>query len=116
MYGYEAADKGSETIRKTNKTGVPDSLLQRAEEKSGMSLQDVRVHYNSPKPAVLQALAYTRGSEIYVGPGQERHLAHELGHVVQQKEGRVRTTTTVNGEAVNDESRLEQEADAFLIS
>ena len=114
MYEYRSADKEPETIKKPNKTGVPDALLQRAEEKSKMPLRDVRVHYNSSKPAVMQALAYTKGSEIYIAPGQERHLVHELGHVVQQKEGRVRATAAVNGEAVNDEWELEREADAFL--
>ena len=37
----------------------------------------------------MQARAYTQGSEIYMAPGQERHLAHEAWHVVQQKQGRV---------------------------
>ena len=79
-----------------------------------MSFADVRVHYNSSKPGEVGALAYTQGSQIYVGPGQEQHLPHELGHVVQQKEGRVRATTIVNGYQVNDDPVLEREADRFL--
>ncbi len=114
MYGYVTEEKDKGKVQEPNRTGVPDALLQKAEAKSGMSLRDVRVHYNSPEPAAVQALAYTRGSQIYVAPGQERHLPHELGHVVQQKEGRVRANTTVNGQAVNDESALEREADTFL--
>lgn len=46
-----------------------------------------------------------------MGPEQEKHLPHELGHVVQQKKGMVSPTTHINGLAVNDEPALEREAD-----
>ena len=36
---------------------------------------------------------------------------HELGHVVQQSQGPVQATTQVMGVPVNDEERLEREAD-----
>ena len=39
-----------------------------------------------------EAHAYTQGSEIHLGAGQERHLPHEAWHVVQQAQGRVRPT------------------------
>ncbi len=114
MYGYVDMDEKEGRRQSENRTGIPDQLLQRAETKAGMSLRDVRVHYNSPKPSDVQALAYTQGSHIYIGPGQEEHLPHEIGHVVQQKEGQVRATTVVNGQAVNDDPRLERGADQFL--
>lgn len=98
---------------KVNNTGLPDSLKARVEAASGFSMDDVKVHYNSSKPAQLQALAYTQGTQIYVAPGQERHLGHEAWHVVQQKQGRVSATTSVNGEPVNNQVSLEKEADAF---
>ena len=97
--------------KKPNTTGIPDQMKQNFEERSGLSFDYVNVHYNSDKPAQLQALAYTLGNQVYVGPGQEKHLGHELGHVVQQKQGRVRATTNVNGVAVNDDEGLEREAD-----
>ena len=99
--------------QKENKTGLPDSLKTGVESLSGISMNDVRVHYNSDKPKHLGALAYTQGTEIHVGPGQEQHLRHELGHVVQQKQGRVRPTTKVNGVDINDDTNLEREADTF---
>ncbi len=68
--------------RKENTTGLPDHLKAGVESLSGLSLDDVHVHYNSAKPAEVQALAYTRGEEIHVGPGQEQHVAHEAWHVV----------------------------------
>ena len=95
----------------TNNTGLPDDLKTGMESLSGMSLNDVNVHYNSAKPAQLQALAYTQGTDIHVGPGQEQHLAHEAWHVVQQKQGRVQPTTQLQNVAINDDFGLEREAD-----
>lgn len=92
-------------------TGIPKQMKLEFEERSGLSLDDVRVQYHSEKPAQMQALAYTQGSRIYIAPGQERHLRHELVHVIQQKQGRVQANTRVSGMAVNDEERLEKEAD-----
>lgn len=94
-----------------NLTGIPTQMKLNFEQRSGMSFDDVRVHYNSDKPAQFHALAYTQGTQIYVGPGQERSLPHELGHVVQQKAGRVRPTRWVRGQPVNDQPELEREAD-----
>jgi hypothetical protein len=96
--------------KKKNTTGLPDHLKAGVENLSGMAMDDVRVHYNSSKPAQLQALAYTQGAEIHVSPGQEKHLPHEAWHVVQQKQGRVRPTLQAKGVAINDEAGLEQEA------
>ncbi len=96
-----------------NKTGLPDPLKANLEQLSGLSLNDVNVHYNSPKPAQLQALAYTQGSEIHIGKGQERHLAHEAWHVIQQKQGRVKPTFQMKGVGINDDHGLEREADTI---
>ncbi|MFY7804359.1 MAG: DUF4157 domain-containing protein [Limnoraphis robusta] len=96
-----------------NQTGLPDNLKAGIENLSGYSLDDVRVHYNSPKPAQLQALAYAQGTEIHVAPGQEKHLPHEAWHVVQQMQGRVKPTMQMKGVGVNDDVGLEKEADAM---
>lgn len=91
---------------------LPAQLKDNLEAISGYSLDDVTVHYNSGKPAEVGAHAYAQGSDIYLAPGQEKHLAHEAWHVVQQKQGRVRPTVQLeNGIAVNDNIGLEQEAD-----
>ncbi|WP_293063879.1 DUF4157 domain-containing protein [Okeania sp. SIO2B3] len=94
-----------------NKTGLPDRLKAGVENLSGYSLDNVRVHYNSSKPAQLQALAYTQGTDIHVAPGQEKHLPHETWHVVQQMQGRVKPTMQMKGVQVNDDVGLEKEAD-----
>jgi hypothetical protein len=74
-------------------------------------MDDVTVHYNSDKPAAVDALAFTQGIEIHLAPGQEKHLPHEAWHVVQQKQGRVQPTMQAEGVAINDDSSLEREAD-----
>jgi len=96
-----------------NKTGLPDDLKSGIEAMSGYSMDDVRVHYNSSKPAQLQALAYTQGTDIHVGPGQEKHLPHEAWHVVQQKQGRVKPMVQMQGVQVNDDEGLERESDVM---
>lgn len=53
-------------------------------------LDDVRVHYNSSKPAQFQTLAYNQGKDIYVAPEWERRIPHDAWHIVQQKQGSVR--------------------------
>ena len=99
--------------RTENKTGMPDHLKAGVEQLSGLSMGDVRVHYNSSKPAQVQAYAYTQGTDIHVAPGQEKHLGHEAWHVAQQKQGRVQPTTEVAGIPVNDNPGLEKEADTM---
>ncbi len=103
----------AEKMEERDRTGVPLPMLERAEKLSGMSLRDVRVHYGSQKPAALGALAFTQGSHIFVGPGQERHLGHELGHVVQQKRGMVRPDLHLGGVPVNASPALEGQADRW---
>ncbi|MCD6067650.1 MAG: hypothetical protein K0S33_2476 [Bacteroidetes bacterium] len=94
-----------------NNTGLPDNLKSGIENLSGYSMDDVKVHYNSGKPAQLRAHAYAQGSDIHIAQGQEQHLAHEAWHVVQQKQGRVKPTLQMKGGPVNDDSQLEKEAD-----
>ncbi|HIB48513.1 MAG TPA: DUF4157 domain-containing protein [Flavobacteriaceae bacterium] len=100
--------------KKENKTGLPDQLKSGIEQLSGHSMDDVKVHRNSDKPATLQAHAYAQGTDIHLGPGQEKHLPHEAWHVVQQKQGRVKPTLQMRGHVnVNDDMGLEKEADVM---
>lgn len=107
-----ASPKAATTIQRNN-TGLPDNLKSGVENLSGYSMDDVKVHYNSPEPANVAAHAYAQGSDIHVAPGQEQHLPHEAWHVAQQKQGRVQPTTKVAGVPVNDSSALESEADSM---
>ncbi|WP_292996413.1 DUF4157 domain-containing protein [Nitrosomonas sp.] len=103
-----------QTNNTANNTGLPDNLKTGIESLSGMSMDSVRVHYNSSQPAQLNALAYAQGTDIHVAPGQEQHLPHEAWHVVQQAQGRVQPTMQMkDGVPVNDDQGLEREADVM---
>ncbi|MGI9302190.1 MAG: eCIS core domain-containing protein [Gammaproteobacteria bacterium] len=102
-----------EAAQRERKSGLPGNLRAGLENLSGLSMDNVNVHYNSPEPARLQALAYTKGTDIHLAPGQEQNLPHEAWHVVQQKQGRVVPTMQLKGERVNDSSGLEREADVM---
>ena len=82
----------------SNRTGLPDPLKAGIENLSGMNLDHIKVHYNSDKPAQLNAHAYAQGGDIHVAPGQERHLPHEAWHIVQQAQGRVKPTMQMKGD------------------
>lgn len=99
--------------KKTNGTGLPEDLKSGMENLSGMSLDGVKVHRNSDKPAQVGAHAYAQGRNIHLASGQEKHLPHEAWHVVQQAQGRVKPTLQAKGVAINDDPGLETEADVM---
>lgn len=100
--------------KKQNETGLPDALKSGIEYLSGHSMNDVKLHYDSAKPAQLQAHAFVQGTDIHLASGQEKHLPHEAWHVVQQKQGRVKPTVQMaGGVEINDDVVSENEADAM---
>ncbi|MCD6065340.1 MAG: hypothetical protein K0S33_166 [Bacteroidetes bacterium] len=114
MVDTNPAKRWQPVQKKANTTGLPDQLKTGVENLSGYSLDDVQVHYNSGKPAQLQANAFAQDDQIHIGPGQEKHLAHEAWHVVQQKQGRVETTRQLQDKVnINDNADLEKEADVM---
>ena len=90
---------------KPNNTGLPDNLKSGIESLSGMSMDSVRVHYNSSQPAQLNALAYAQGTDIHVAPGQEQHLPHEVRPVMKQEQGRTNSVMQKKGVVQRDEDR-----------
>ncbi|MCG8529713.1 MAG: DUF4157 domain-containing protein [Desulfovibrionales bacterium] len=104
-----------------NTTGMPDGVKTGMESAFNADFSGVRVHSASPTAPEVGALAYTQGNDIHFAPGQFRPqtpggrelLGHELAHVVQQSQGRVRPTTQIGEMAVNDDSGLETEADVL---
>ena len=87
---------------KPNNGDLSDKLKSGVESLSGMSMDHVKVHYNSSRPAQLNTPAYAQGSEIQVAPEYEHYVPYEAWHVVQQTIGRVtptmqeKTTWSVN--------------------
>lgn len=106
---------------KDNTTGMPDEVKGKMESSFGTDFSDVKVHTNSASATDVGALAYTQGSDVHFAPGQfkpdstsgQELIGHELTHVVQQREGRVQANTAVNGLPVNNDAKLEGEADAM---
>ena len=113
LQGKFSTNATAQLEEKPNNTGLPNQLKSGIESLSGMSMDGVQVHYNSDKPAQLNAHAYAQGADIHVAPGQEQHLPHEAWHVVQQAQGRVQPTTQMQGASVNDDAGLETEADVM---
>ncbi|WP_137181403.1 hypothetical protein [Roseomonas sp. AR75] len=91
-------------------SGLPQPLRGGIERLSGLSAAGIAVHRDSPQPGMLGALAFARGAEIHLGPGQEAHLPHEAWHAMQQRQGRVSPTGQRGGVAVNQDPALESEA------
>ncbi|RMG66602.1 MAG: DUF4157 domain-containing protein [Bacteroidetes bacterium] len=100
-------------------SGLPADVHTDMESSFGADFSDVHIHANSSQALDVGALAYTQGSDIHFAPGQfdpgssqgRELIGHELTHVIQQREGRVPTTGTVNGQPLNDDAGLEREAD-----
>lgn len=47
--------------------------------------QPVTVRPATTAPTAPSPLAYQQGNDVYIGPGQEEHLAHEQGHITRQR-------------------------------
>jgi hypothetical protein len=100
--------------------GRPLNAATRSEMETrlGTDLSDVRLHDDRAaqrSAAELGATAYTSGSHVVIGEnGGDKHtLAHELTHVIQQRQGPVAGTDNGAGLRVSDPSdRFEREAEA----
>jgi len=87
----------------------------------GTYFSDVNIHKDSENAPSLSSLAYTQGNDVHFAPGQynpgsqkgQELLGHELAHVVQQREGRVKPDGQQNkaDANVNTDEGLEKEAD-----
>ncbi|WP_329572152.1 eCIS core domain-containing protein [Kitasatospora sp. NBC_01266] len=88
------------------------------ESRLGADFSDVRLHTGSTaraSAAEVGARAYTSGNHVVIGEGgADRHtLAHELTHVIQQRQGPVAGTDNGAGLRVSDPSdHYEREAEA----
>jgi hypothetical protein len=99
---------------------MPGHVQQKMESTMNADFSDVNIHVGS-KASSVGALAYAQGNDIHFAQGKfnpntnsgQQLLGHELAHVVQQRQGRVKATTSVNGLPVNDDKSLEKEADTL---
>ncbi len=103
---------GPEPGKRTLTGALPPSVASRASAELGHDFSSVSVHQDGQAEA-LGAQAFARGDQIHVAAGvdQPAILGHELTHVAQQREGRVAATGHIGGVEVNNDARLEAEAD-----
>jgi hypothetical protein len=95
---------------------LPMPLLAKMEAAFGADFSAVRVHVG-PQAARIGAIAFTTGNDLYFAPGRyqpgsaqgQQLIGHELAHVIQQRQGRVRAPGS--GVAVVQDHALEAEAD-----
>ncbi|WP_218943176.1 GNAT family N-acetyltransferase [Sphingomonas sp. R-74633] len=95
---------------------LPEAVLAKMEAAFGADFSAVRVHVG-PQAARIGAVAFTTGNDLYFAQGRyqpdsvqgQQLIGHELAHVVQQRQGRVRAPG--NGVAVVQDHALEAEAD-----
>lgn len=95
---------------------LPQSVLTKMEAAFGADFSAVRIHAGPQAPRI-GAVAFTMGADIYFAPGRyqpdsvqgQQLLGHELAHVVQQRQGRVRAPGS--GVVVVQDRMLEAEAD-----
>ena len=97
---------------------LDDATRADMEARLGADFSDVRIHTDAAaraSAAEVGARAYTSGSHVVIGDGgADKHtLAHELTHVIQQRQGPVAGTDNGSGLKVSDPSdRYEREAEA----
>lgn len=90
-----------------NKAGLPDNLKTGIENLSSYSMDDVKVHYNSNKPAQLHAHAYAQGTDIHVAPGQENIYLMRYGMWCNRSRERLKPTLKVGDKLnINDNTLI----------
>jgi hypothetical protein len=96
---------------------MPDGVRQKMEAFFKADFSGVRI-FQGNQAQSIGAHAFTMGADIYFAPGQyspdtprgQQLLGHELAHVIQQRQGRVRSPQGKGTVVVNDHG-LEAEAD-----
>ncbi|MDQ0112688.1 eCIS core domain-containing protein [Paenibacillus harenae] len=100
---------------------LPLPLADKIQAAFKVDASTVNIHPNSSAAADVGALAYTQGNDIHFAPGQynpessqgQELIGHEMTHIVQQRVGRVKPTTEIGGLPVNDDPKLEREAESM---
>lgn len=118
--GHEQAVQRSTVHDVLRSAGQPldGPLRTEMEGRLGTDFSDVRLHTGAAArraAAEVGARAFTSGSHVVIGDGEsDKHtLAHELIHVIQQRQGPVTGTDDGTGLKISDPSdRFEREAEA----
>lgn len=100
--------KGKTLFQENNKEGSGLGFIRTESQNLGLGIQ---VCVNSDEPRKFHADAITKGDSIFLSAGAEGLLRHEMGHVIQQRRGKIAPTRYVAGQQLNDSVSLEREAD-----
>lgn len=107
-----------EEVLRTPGAPLADTVRRDMETRIGADFSDVRLHTGIAAQryaSEIGARAYTSGNHVVIGDcGADRHtLAHELTHVVQQRQSAVAGTDNGQGLKISSPSdRFEREAEA----
>ncbi|WP_328360506.1 DUF4157 domain-containing protein [Streptomyces sp. NBC_00445] len=99
---FDSVDTEVPKVLNSGGTQFSGPVRQEMESRFGTDFSDVRLHTGAAAGRSARAIgarAYTSGSHVVLGPGgTDKHtLAHELTHVVQQRQGPVSGTDHGNG-------------------
>ncbi|GAB4477635.1 MAG: hypothetical protein OHK0057_27590 [Thermoflexibacter sp.] len=110
-------------MKKDSATGsgidLPAQLKTQMESSMNADFTGVKIHTNSSEAKQMGAKAFARGNNIHFAQGYynpdsqkgKEMLGHELAHILQQRQGKVKPTGTSGGYAVNTDDSLENQAD-----
>lgn len=119
-YGGSSADRaGTAAGKRTLTDRLPPRVAAKASAALGHDFSSVSIHEDGSAER-LGTQAYARGDALHFASGAYRPdtasglamIGHELGHVAQQREGRVAATGQRDGVAINTDPGLERAADA----
>ncbi len=99
---------------------LPEEVQTKMENSFSQDFSNVNIHKDSSSAQDIHAKAYAQGNDIHFAPGEydpsskagHELIGHELTHVVQQKQGKV-NSSTINRKslAITQETEFEKEAD-----
>ena len=113
-----------DVVGKGGGSSLPEGVRNQMESSMGHDFSDVKVHTDTKAQnaaSSVQAQAFTVGNDIVFNEGKynpgspdgDRTIAHELTHVVQQRQGDVDGTSQGGGVKVSSpDDRFERQAEA----
>ncbi|NRR23772.1 DUF4157 domain-containing protein [Brevibacillus sp. MS2.2] len=111
----------SENLSSDSGRSLPDSVQAKMEQAFHTDFSEVQIHPESSVASQIGAVAFAQGNDIHFAPGTyqpetqsgQQLLGHELTHVVQQRQGRVKANVLDASLPINDDPSLEAEADRY---
>jgi len=115
-----SSDENLVSLPTSGGTAIQEKVRKNMEERFGTSFSNVRIHTDKESGATALAMgaqAFTHGQDIHFAPNRYQPgtqngfglLAHELTHVVQQRNGRFIPNMS-SGRTVSTHNSLENEA------